>query len=522
MSSKDLEALEIEVPGASPSQKYFLIRLLYLMGEDGMLSGTTKELASRIGVSVSTCVEAGKLFVANRYLVREKAKPIRGRPALVYRVGIKLNTSEAISSNLPEWQAGLVRFLLHSDSLDSRSGLTTGDRMIIALLILSANSCGVVDSLSHAGIAKRTGLARSTLKEKISLYLQLGIIRRTIPGFKGSRLFGTVPSVHFMNLGHPLYGPCKVESTAIINYGYWTSYRTNSNWPLPDRIVINRDISLEILEIAEARRRLAEGEPIPRALMKRYSRLQPQVMMESRFFFDDVLEFFKPSENVYITAMLQARIEGYASYLLSNYWDALAERLFFRPRVLRKTIKDHVKASISSLEGWPSVKARRKLIHLTHFLLEVSWLIAGRYQKLIESAGSAAGWRNCRFVIMPSEASASNLALQEKKSKKTGLSLTQMNAAAANARMPGSFVRLKDIRMNSTVLCFQGCPAPLRPSYLVDHYLGYSQEPAHEFDLTFAELFKNGLLSVNQTDSTSRHLTVDALLGLRHVLPTLK
>lgn len=520
----DLSTLLSQLPGTRPSHKYCLLRMISLIGIFGHLEGSSETLARRIGVAKGTFLSASLALVKARYLVRETSSGGE-RAGYLYRKGRKISSKQFVVPD-SSWQIGLARFVLHSETMKKTGVLSTTDRMIIALLVCSADNCGVVDDLSRTEIAKLLGLKRGTVKARMNYFLQLGIIRRTIPGCKGLRMFGTVKSIHVMNLNHPLYADNGLTNTVVANYGYWYPVSLNAHRARPESGNASQDIGVSLALLGKRHaKRINAGLPLG-PVIKAYERLGPQVAMREKKFFSWVVSFFH-EQTLFLGALLQTRIEGYASYILTNYWRELLDDTCVRSTVLERKIKEHVSAAHRSIDDWPSRKASLKLSYLVHFLLQVSWLLARRYQKLIMYSCPDQDWNGVRFLIMPTEGVASNPRSYFSGARKndahsdsdsTGLASTPSSADSARP-----LTRFPNARLSASVLCFHRSEPAAGHSYLQDHFFGTGLRTVTcEWEIGLDELFRNGLLSVNQLDPGACYLKVEALDELTKLKPILR
>tara|TARA_R110000868_G_scaffold370523_2_gene634009 strand:+ start:14895 stop:16529 length:1635 start_codon:yes stop_codon:yes gene_type:complete len=520
-----LGMLQAPIPGASHSHKFFLLRLVHLMAK-GEVAYTTSALACLTGVSISTVIAAGKFLVDKRYLGRTKF-PTKGRPRYSYSLGPKLEHFRADLTGLHPWQERLILFLLHSTDLDSRQCLTSSERLIISLLILAADDCGVVTSLTTAQIAKSTGLKAVTVKARLSALLQLGFIRRSIPGFKGSMLFGKVPSTHYMNLNHPLYRLQGVKSFLVMNYAYWSSFRGGAGVRHQGERPINRDLGSALVDLAKQKERLTDSRQQKSYFRKSYSALSTQVEMEGDDFFTHVVDYFNEPKKVFIPGILQTRIEGYASCLLSEFWNELNGPPLCSLSLV-EIIKSHLRHSLSNAAEWPVSKAPRESVMLLQFLLDVSWSMARRYREMLVTTIQGGSWKGYRFLILPTEAATANPDGRTKSDRRRDRS-AQSGAVNDNSvssrRMSGKFTRLSRVRLSASVMCFPEIEVTLQRSYVQDHFSNsIGKEIGSEWTVSLSELSRNGVISINQADGDGipTHLELESFPQLGAVRPARK
>ena len=523
-SDFELTVLNAPISGIRPSHKFFLLRLLPLIESGRAYRGTTKQLAEQAGVSISTAVAAGRFLAENGYTSREK-ELTGGRPRFLYQSGPALGCFPVWAVRTTQWQRRLIFFLLGSRDLDLEPCPTINDRLVLALLICAADDLGVVRTLTVGRISKCTGLKPASIKARMTVLLQLGFIRRSVPGFEGSALFGKVPSIHFLNLNHPLYGTRGVKSTQVANYGFWNSYGVAGASKLHGDRPINKDLAAELVAIASKKRQSAAASSPGVKLIRQYEKLGGQVGMSAQEFFSDVADYLGEPKKVFIEGVLQARIEGYASFILSECWGELLAGTPFSSVDLAETIK----ADLCPL-AHPAIKSAlrvppRESIALLQFLLEVSWALARRYQTMLRSTCPHLPWKEYRFLILPSEAALANPAMRSMRKPKASNADAKSEAASPKGavRLVGKSVRMRQPRLGASVMCFPLHESKVQQCFIQDHFVGGSMSNAgSEWNLPLETLFRNGLLSVNHAEGMPARLERETFAQLAKIKPSRK
>ncbi|MAG68271.1 MAG: hypothetical protein CMK74_20735 [Pseudomonadales bacterium] len=516
--------LNAPISGIRPSHKFFLLRLLPLIDRGGAYGETTKQLANDVGVSISTAVSAGRFLEEKGYINRAKERT-SGRPRFLYQHGPALGCFPVWAVRTTQWQRRLIFFLLDSSDLDLEPCPTINDRLILALLICAADDLGVVSTLTVSQISKCTGLKPASVKARMTALLQLGFIRRSIPGFEGSALFGRVPSIHFLNLNHPLYGIKGVKSTQVANYGFWSSYRVVGALKLHGYRPINKDLAAELVAIARKKRQLVGASGPSVKLIRQYEKLGGQVGMEALEFFSDVVHYFNEPKKVFVEGILQTRIEGYASFILSECWGELLAGNPFCSVDLAETIKADLRPS-----AHPAIKSAlrvspRESTALLQFLLEVSWALARRYQTMLRSTCPQLPWKEYRFLILPSEAAMANPATRSVRKPQSSNADAKPESPCPKrvSLLAGKSVRMKQPRFGASVMCFPLHESTVQHCFIQDHLVGSSMSNAgSEWNLPLETLFRNGLLSVNHAAGMPARLEKETFAQLVKVKPSRK
>lgn len=92
--------------------------------------------------------------------------------------------------------------------------LSACNRLLFATLLARADHCGVVSGIGGPELRKLTGFDEASLKHRLRRLMDLGLIRRYVPGVSSSIFAKSkVSSTYFLNLNHPgfeLKGDCTV------------------------------------------------------------------------------------------------------------------------------------------------------------------------------------------------------------------------------------------------------------------------------------------------------------------------
>ncbi|MBT9266841.1 hypothetical protein KKQ10_18320 [Pseudomonas sp. MG-9] len=304
-----LAVLRSEANGISPEAKYLLIRLAELGLVPRGISAGVKELAARFGTSDTQAGAALNSLVAAGVLVRRDVVSGQGRPKRHYELGASYAAQVARHDVTEVIHEKVIRHLLQHELkvADQRSAIATPqdeqrataplaqvrasrgqgrvsvvNRVLLAALLIRADRFGVVRDLGSAELARITGLSQVRLKNRVGTLLDCGLIRAYVPGATGSVIFKKTKSIYYLNLHHSelICGQSLpmllVSSTRMVN---------SSN---------DCDVVDEMLH--------TEGEAAD----------QREV---------GVRKFFEDKHEQRLGSLLRGRLDCYAEYLLSRYWD---------------------------------------------------------------------------------------------------------------------------------------------------------------------------------------------------------
>ncbi|MDO8330300.1 MAG: hypothetical protein Q7T36_07505 [Fluviicoccus sp.] len=247
----------------SPEAKYFLIRVIWLFG-DAVVSATVKELAKLLGLTdVAICKARTQLATLGylRLLPMLDSNPERlkrGRPRQAFMVlqeRIRQENDDNVSSRTPSASVGEVSHLalldkllfwsVGDDSFRSRNvrktrkldgaasrkhTFTVATRILLSVLYLCADACGVVRGLSLQRLSRLVGISSDRLESQLEVISGLGYLIDRVSGLTGRVLYGRATGAFFMNVGTvDLQGTgngyslicIKSDSPNAYNYHYW-------------------------------------------------------------------------------------------------------------------------------------------------------------------------------------------------------------------------------------------------------------------------------------------------------------
>lgn len=193
------------------------------------------ELAGCLGVPTRECANALNLLVKESVLIaradsNQRAgrlkKSFRIHDDMVNKLGIanvvsrpldvvphldvveRLVRGPYIHATRPDMEihavpANTVRTVLPRASVPSRTSLLSrSNRLILAVLSAHADRFGIVNSLGNVELCRLTGLEQTSLKQRIKRLIEMGFIRRHVPGVASPIFDEKLKSTYVLNLNH--------------------------------------------------------------------------------------------------------------------------------------------------------------------------------------------------------------------------------------------------------------------------------------------------------------------------------
>ncbi|MEO8488609.1 hypothetical protein [Pseudomonas sp.] len=208
-------------------------------------------LAKQLRLSQKLVGKALDVLARSGAVVQQKSEPKgKGRPAISYALSADIvQTLRAQGSSYGIHAEHLERLFSHADievsvpSLQTdikkarakltklgrpappgaRKRLSAYNRLLFASLLARADECGVVSGLGGPELRKLTGFDEARLKHRLQRLMDLGLIRRYVPGLSSSIFAKSkVSSTYYLNLNHPgfqLKGECTVMVHLAWNHG---------------------------------------------------------------------------------------------------------------------------------------------------------------------------------------------------------------------------------------------------------------------------------------------------------------
>ena len=350
----------------SPGVKFFLARFICLYGLIGEVTLNQKDLANAIGVTDRVAKSAISQLVRQGLLTHQVIGGRRGRPSSSYicsipaLVGLLGSTSE--SEHFSMYERCVDRLLEGAAKPEDARRIQMGNRLLLAVLMAHADEFGFVRGLGARDLSELTGIKKQAIRERMGTLMDLQLIRAIVPGVTAKKLFKPTSSQYILNLGHPMLQELKAPFVVVMRMGIGSARGGD-------------DQAVKILEAAsKASQSLGMG--VVKVDLGRYA----------------VASVFVEKELRRLGPMLQARIDSYASVMLSEHFKDAGEKIM--------DLKEHIKKDFAYLD----VDARGSaeydaLVGLLYDQTEsrVKWFKAG-LEKLPYLAPHV---RNMKCAILP-------------------------------------------------------------------------------------------------------------------------
>jgi len=381
--------------------KFFLIKWIDVFGIKNAIELSIVRISERLGLPVSSVTKSLTYLVENGLFEKELIFKTNKWSRYSYSTTVKL-TRDLLHGDDPEKisQLGLVRNLLQPDvGLNCRNHkyhpVTIPDRLLLIILLYHSNSCGVVDCLSLNDLAHLTRLTKSSIKSRITCLKRKGYIRSYISGVNGKCLFKHKNGIFILNLKHPNFSSDSVNGfTLLFQSTTYTETSLGNN-------------------IAEANEIYSAANFLLKPAKENYTSFKYINLFKnncdrlcfSEYFneFIHIVPFF--NEHPFTAKMqnfLQAKINQYASTLLSRYWQQLVSEETNYEDKLKKIIRqDSLGDLIMPDENTYEFPNRENICLLVNFIYDAACFLAKRIQtqlKCVERYPLA----GMDFIIIPS------------------------------------------------------------------------------------------------------------------------
>lgn len=218
--------------GALDSRARFTLAAFYLRYEF-MNTGplTIDELAGCLGVPTTECAVALSVLLKDSVLIASAESGGRaGRPKKSFRlhdgVAMKLQLGRAVPAapylgvverlirgpyiyaTRPDVEIHVVpakpaRVDQERGAVPNRTSLLSrSNRLLLAMLFAHADRFGVVNSFGNVELCRLAGLEQTSLKQRIKKLIEMGFIRRHVPGVASPIFAEKLKSSYVLNLNH--------------------------------------------------------------------------------------------------------------------------------------------------------------------------------------------------------------------------------------------------------------------------------------------------------------------------------
>lgn len=277
-------------------------------------------------------------------VVRERSLPGgKGRPAIISALSPKVVQTLKVSGPVYGIHAELLECLLSGvpietelPGLQSRPAkqrmtvtkagrpappgaskqLSVCNRLLFATLLVRADHCGVVSGVGGPELRKLTGFDEASLKHRLRRLMDLGLIRRSVPGISSS-IFARarVSSTYFLNL-NPGFG-CPSHCTVMVHLAWDREAK---------RFTHTDNLRDDVVAYSSGRSDWELSTPlcVIRFLVGQRSRVYP---------------------------VLQSMLYRYASFLLSRHWSALLPGAYLWDDELYAMIRSDFRQPLPKVAG---------------------------------------------------------------------------------------------------------------------------------------------------------------------------
>jgi len=363
--------LQVVIPNLAADTKVLLAGLLLNCPDGRFDSAQAHAQAKALGMSARIVRRSMLELISLCFVDAEKVRQGRGQPMAHYELtehflGL---LREKEKKGKPPWiPKELIDAVLLADSpighlkgmqiqVKGRSGLqgrvSASNRLLLAVLLCHADRFGIVEKLGLARLSKLTGLTRTQVEAQLFKLNQFGLIRSKIPGFSGSTLLGSPKTVYFLNLHHPDLAKPHLGAVVLLVPGLLGEEE--------------RSEAAQIFDCAHDEHfTLDADEGVPLVISEGFDGLASALFLQRNL----------ANEGRVLYAMLQHRLDGYASALLSKYWLNLSAGEFFLDKSLLEAINQDIQVKRMSAMAREAVGRG-----VSQFLYEVAFLLAVRIRR---------------------------------------------------------------------------------------------------------------------------------------------
>lgn len=200
-----LSLLNTSLDDADPEVRFFFLNYLHIYGFGVGVERGVKAMASDLGVSDRLVSKSLRFLESHHYLTRQRL-PGRGRPKSVFFSGPRL--SDVLSHQSVAVQGDSSCRLIKMCLFDAEGGgssqeankLKISERILLCVLLSSADSSGCVSGVGFARLRECTGLTEARLKRHIRALQGAGYIREYTAGGVDKYTSRRVASVYQLDL----------------------------------------------------------------------------------------------------------------------------------------------------------------------------------------------------------------------------------------------------------------------------------------------------------------------------------
>lgn len=358
--SSTVYLLKSENLSLTAEEKYFLVRLFWVYGSKSIVSGkisnlTMRNLTTVTGMASNQLMKVCDSLLAKKYMDKCLGRDLvndekGGRPPITYsltnRLIDELKESHSKSSVDSDTSLRLDGLLGNKEYVVKKykTKLSPTNRVVLAVLYIHADECGFVENLSMKQLGKLAGLAtRDRIEGQLDKLMKLGFILDYVPGLSGKIAWsvgGT--SSFFLNVLDEDLANDKKDKILFLSFiNYWCDY--NAFWPSKRMMMLKQHKDEQKLKKC-----LDEEEGLElfanfNKTKQSWANLEQNkdIWMNRSIYINPISKVLQGLNNVwYADKFIQYKIAKYASWLLSEFWEQVDNKLIHIPAVLDKLRKD--------------------------------------------------------------------------------------------------------------------------------------------------------------------------------------
>lgn len=358
--SSTVYLLKSENLSLTAEEKYFLIRLLWADESQDNLHAkffnlTMRNLTAVTGIASNQLMKVCDSLLAKKYMHKSLGRDLvndekGGRPPITYSLTNRLIDELKGGDSKPSVDSDtcvrIERLLGNKEYVVKKykTKLSPTNRVVLAVLYIHADECGFVENLSMKQLGKLAGLAtRDRIEGQLDKLMKLGFILDYVPGLSGKIAWsvgGT--SSFFLNVLDEDLANDKKDKILFLSFiNYWCDY--NAFWP-SKRMMMMLNQHKDEQKLAEC---LDDSELELFANFNKtkqsWANLEQNkdIWMNQSIYINPISKVLQGLNNVwYADKFIQYKIAKYASWLLSEFWEQVDNKLIRIPAVLDKLRKD--------------------------------------------------------------------------------------------------------------------------------------------------------------------------------------
>ena len=212
-----LQFINQEFSELTPEEKYFCAIFLKNFGVDRISSLSVKEFALEFGMTTHLITKTINRLKKCGYISLQTTAQ---RQARRYKAGSKLKRLPEQDKEECEYKhKELIDRVLSNAPLKGKeagkSNLKIQSKLLLIVLLLSANKFGGVESLSRPDLQRLTGMDSDRVKSHIKKLVLAGYITHHLPGTTNHSLFGLCKGTYILNIdllaSNTRFGPIAIE-----------------------------------------------------------------------------------------------------------------------------------------------------------------------------------------------------------------------------------------------------------------------------------------------------------------------